>query len=63
MITLTEAQRETLGRMPRYRFVAQFVTGAAVVVSGQQYQNACVIDTDGQVFAFSRYLAIQDQRQ
>ena len=62
MIRLTEAQVETLNRMPRYHIAEQFVTGAAVVVCESLYQNAMVIDLDGQVLAFSRYLAIRDQR-
>ena len=63
MIRLTEAQVETLNRMPRYHIAEQFVTGAAVVVCESLYQNAMVIDLDGQVLAFSRYLAIRDQRR
>ena len=63
MISLTEAQKETLNRMPRYHIVEQFVTGATVVVCESLYQNAMVIDVDGQVLAFSRYLAIRDKRR
>jgi len=54
---------ETLNRMPRFHVAEQFVTGAVVVVCESLYQNAMVVDLDGHVIAFSRYLAIRDQRR
>ena len=63
MLRLTETQLETLDRMPRYHIAEQFVTGAVVVVCESLYQNAMVVNLDGQVLAFSRYLAIRDQRR
>lgn len=62
MFHLTDAQRITLQKMPRYHVVAQLHTGAVIVVCEQMYQNANVIDVDGNVFAFSRYLASLDRR-
>jgi hypothetical protein len=62
MLQLTEAQQKTFEMMQRYHIVAQMHTGAVIVVSGQQYQNAQVIDIDGRVYSFSRYLAILDRR-
>ena len=62
MTRLTQEQQATLRKMPSYHIVAQFVTGAVVVAYDQSYQDARVIDIDGQVYAFSRHLAIMDQR-
>ena len=45
MIQLTEAQRVTFHKMPRYHVVGQFVSGAIVVVCDQLYNDARVIDT------------------
>jgi hypothetical protein len=53
---LTEAQHETLKKMPFYHIVAHLDTGAVVVVFDRAESVWVVIDRDGRVFAFSRYL-------
>ena len=63
MTALTEAQKQTLRRMPRFHVVARFDTGAIIVVADHLYQNARVVATDGQIYAVSRYLAIIDRRR
>ena len=60
MATLTDAQKATLDRMRGYRVVARLDTGAALVVYGRRYQDARVIDANGDVCSFSRYLSILD---
>jgi hypothetical protein len=62
MIPLTNAQQMTLRKMYSFRVVAQFVSGAVVAVYDQLYQTANVIDTDGCVYSFSRFLTSMDRQ-
>ena len=47
MMQLTDAQIETLDKMPRYHIVAQLHNRALVVVHEQMYQNSSVVDIGG----------------
>ena len=61
MMQLTDAQIETLEKMPRYHIVAQLHNRALIVVYEQMYHNASVVDIAGRVYALSRYLAMIDR--
>ena len=62
MIHLTQAQQDTLARMPHFCVSAQFTTGAVVAVYDQIHQTANVIDTSGEVCSFNCYLATLQRR-
>lgn len=53
---VTEAQNETLKRMPCYHIVAHLETGALVVIFDKAESLWVVIDSEGRTYAFSRYL-------
>jgi len=56
MMLLTEAQNEALKRMPCYHIVAHLETGALVVIFDRAASLWMVVDSEGRVYAFSRYL-------
>lgn len=62
MTQLTITQQAVLHFMSGYRVVAQFISGAVLVVYEKRYQETSVIDTDGHVYSLSRYLAILEMR-
>jgi hypothetical protein len=57
MIKLSKAQSITLSKMPCYYIVTQLSTGALVVVFELACQTWMVVDTEGQIFGFSRYIS------
>ncbi len=56
MIDLTDAQRNTLDRMPGYGAVLQFETGAVLVVKAQEISTARVLTPDGRLLNLGDYL-------
>ena len=53
---VTEAQTEALKRMPHYHVVAHLETGALVVIFDKAESLWMVVDSEGRIYAFSRYL-------
>jgi hypothetical protein len=56
MIDLTDAQRNTLDKMPGYVAVLQFETGAVLVVKAQEFSTARVLTPDGRLLNLGDYL-------
>jgi hypothetical protein len=62
MVELSRAQKAMLEKMRVYRVVAQFRGGAITVVCASEYQRAMIIDIDGQVYNWGRYLLALERR-
>ncbi len=63
MAAPNNVQRAVLKSMPGYRIIMQWTQGALMVAPNRHYQDAKVIDTDGQVYTFSHYMFIRDGRR
>lgn len=61
MATPTKFQRAALDKLRGYRVFLQFTTGELAVAPNGEYRFAKVIDTNGHVYAFNRYMATRSQ--
>jgi hypothetical protein len=61
MATPTRSQEVALRKMRGYRVFLQFTTGEVAVAPGREYKFARVIDVNGHVYSYRRYMASRRQ--
>lgn len=62
MAAPNDVQQSVLGKFAGYRVVLQFTTGELLIVPGDDYQLAKVIDTDGHVYGHLEYMSTREHR-
>jgi hypothetical protein len=60
MAAPNDVQQAVLKKMSGYRIIMQWTQGALMIAPDRHYKYTKVIDTDGQVYALSHYLAMRE---
>ena len=62
MAAPTKAQQIVLVKMRGYRVISQLTTGEVIVAPDREYQFSKVIDINGHVYSYNRFMSLRNQR-